>query len=311
MIHRWKNCRLATALRCMLRTVVTTCFGFRSVAATRLAAAICLLALVSGCQRAPAPAEAPATPLAVANSYLESAALDLLGETGKVLRLSKPCFCPGHYDLETNMVAAVRAAALFLRFESEAGLEKQIQAKPSDPVRFVSLPVVAGTLTTAEYLALCRGVSAALVSAGQLDAGQAEARLSELASRLRSAAGKVRQQIADAKLRDTPVLAVAGQERFCEWLGFKVAGTFRLEDGNDPVKVEALVANARAAGVRFVVTDYSEIRPLADEVAKQLGLNSTRLASVPPLLDARPSYEEMLALNAAAFLPARRSGASR
>jgi hypothetical protein len=175
----------------------------------------------------------------------------------------------------------------------------------------VSLPVVAGTLTTAEYLALCRGVSAALVSAGQLDAGQAEARLSELASRLRSAAGKVRQQIADAKLRDTPVLAVAGQERFCEWLGFKVAGTFRLEDGNDPVKVEALVANARAAGVRFVVTDYSEIRPLADEVAKQLGLNSTRLASVPPLLDARPSYEEMLALNAAAFLPARRSGASR
>jgi ABC-type Zn uptake system ZnuABC Zn-binding protein ZnuA len=252
----------------------------------------------------------PAARLVVANTYLESAVLDLLGDHTRLIRLAEACPCPGHYRLESGTVAAVRGAALFFRFESETDLANQVRVGPVDPVRVVALPVPAGTLTAEEYVALCRGVGAALVAARWLTAAEAEVRLHKLSGQLEAVTGKVRQQLAEAQLRGVPVLAAAGQERFCEWLGFKVAGTLRPADGATPATIEALVVKARAAGVRVVVTDSTAIKPLADTVAERLGWNATRLASMPPLLTQRPAYEEMLRLNASAFLPARHSGAN-
>ncbi len=264
-----------------------------------VAIAWALALFVPGCRKPADPA-----PVAVTNSLLECAARDLLGPDTPVLCLAEPGMCPGHFDVRPSQVEALRRCRVLLRLDFQKSLDGRLSSATDQGLRIVEVRIAGGLAEPDSYLAACRQTADALVAAGLLERSAADARLSEIAARVRRLADACRERL--APLQDTPVLTSSHQEAFCRWLGLRVAGTFTGADSAGVGQINDAIRLGEQAGAKLVIANLPEGRRVADALAEHLGAKVVVLGNFPAAREGGPSFDELLLRNVNALAEATR-----
>lgn len=238
-----------------------------------------------------------------ASSYLQSAAREFL-EAGRVASLAPPGMCPGHFDLKPSQAAAIRQAALLVRFDFQARLDEQLARLGNDRPGVVAVALPEGLAIPATYLRACRQVGRALADAGLLERSAVRKRLGQVEARLRRLDEQLRRTVGD--LGGTPVLASVHQAAFCRHLGLKVAATFPPSDTIRISQVERCLSIGRAAKVRCVVANLQEGTAAAKGLADRLGTPMVVFSNLPAMTADQRDFDAMVRANVAALIKALR-----
>lgn len=264
-----------------------------------------LLALVPlGCRPSTPAANGPK--LAVANTYLESAVRDLLGDGVTIVRLAEPGMCPGHFDLRPSQVTDLQSCRMLLRFEFQMSLDEKINSDGTNRPAVVVVSVPGGLCRPESYEAACRQMANAFVTDGWLSRSKADGCLQQISKRLQQRSIWAKKQVAQAGLTNAPVLASAHQKDFCGWLGLKVVAEFRPADAAQVSELDQAIVAGQSASVKLIIANLPEGRRTADALAERLGACVVVFGNFPELNNARVSFDELLQGNVAALLRAHR-----
>ena len=254
----------------------------------------------AGCQRSDAPPGA--VKIATTTSYLEAAARDLLGEDLTVVRLAEPGTCPGHFDMRPSQVTELRQCRALLRFDFQKSLDSKLGGADTNQPRAAEIAIRSGMCRPDNYLAACRQTADHLVALGLLTRTNADARLQALASRLQALTRDATNRVAQAGLDGRPVIASGHQRDFCEWLGMKVAASFRAADTASISEIEEAIRAGKLAQIKLVIANLPEGRRTADALGERLQAKVVVFENFPALRHGCVSFDEMLSANVAALL---------
>ena len=261
---------------------------------------LCLALL--GCQRTDAPAGA--VKVATTTSYLEAAARDLLGENLSVLRLAEPGTCPGHFDMRPSQVTELRQCRALLRFDFQKALDAKLGGADTNQPYIGEISIRRGMGLPDSYLAACRQTADHFAALGLLTRTNADARLHAVASRLEALTRDATNRVAQAGLAGRPVIASGHQRDFCEWLGLKVAASFRAADTASISEIEEAIRAGKLAQIKLVIANLPEGRRTADALGERLQAKVVVFENFPALRNGQVSFDEMLSANLAALLNA-------
>jgi len=261
-----------------------------------------LCVLLAACSPPAPPAAGPK--LATTTSYLEAAARDLLGDEFSVLRLAEPGTCPGHFDMRLSQVTELRQCRALLRFDFQKSLDAKLTGANTNQARVVEISLRRGMGLPESYLAACRQTAEHFVALGLLTRTSADARLQDIGSRLDALARKATNRVAQAGLSGSPVIASGHQRDFCEWLGLKVAASFRAADTASISEIEEAIRAGKLAQIKLVIANLPEGRRTADALAERLGARVVVFENFPALVQGRVSFDQMLTANVRALTPA-------
>jgi len=250
---------------------------------------------LAGCRRSDS---AAGMRVATSTSYLEAAARDLLGDDVQVMRLAEPGSCPGHFDIRPSQAAELRRCRLLLRFDFQSSLDSFVSGSDgTNRVQVVEVVMGEGLCKPETYLAGCEQIAKALVANGWLAQTNADARVRAVAVRLEKLGETATNRMARAGLRGRSVIASAHQKAFCEWLGLKVAASFRAADSSSVAEIDGAISQGKLAGVKLVVANLPEGRRLADALGERLQAKVAAFGNFPALKNGRVSFDDMVADN--------------
>ena len=259
---------------------------------------------LAGCRRSDAPAGGPQ--IATATSYLECAALDVLGEDRGVLRLAEPGTCPGHFDVRPSQAVALRRCQALLRFDFQDSLDAVLDGSGTNHPFVVVVAIHDGLCRPASYLSACRQVADAFVARGLLEKTNADTRLQSIAARLDSLTRQSTNRLAQAGLAGRPVIASVHQSDFCDWLGLKVAASFRAADTSSVAEIDRAISAGKLAEVKLIIANLPEGRRTADALAERLKARVAVFGNFPALEHGRVFFDDLLAGNLEALVAAAR-----
>jgi len=231
----------------------------------------------TGCQRVSS--DQPAPRVAASSTYLAAAARDFLGTDEPVLELAEPGTCPGHFDLRPSQITKLRACRVLLRFDFQSAWDAKLADLAAGGLRIVPIAASGGLCVPDTYLGVCRQVAHAFVEAGLLSHAGAEARLNDIADRLRRLTTWTRDQVTAAELPQRSVLTSRHQADFCRFLGLDVVGVFNSPDAASVQEINQVVRAGKA--VWLVVANEPEGTDLADALADRLAARLVVFANFP------------------------------
>ena len=262
---------------------------------------LCLLCAIAsvGCEKSAAPGGAP---VAAANSLLECAAKDLLGESTPVLRLAEPGMCPGHFDIRPSQVQRLRGCRVLLRLDFQQALDVKLAGATDGGLKIVPVQIKGGLCEPSSYLSTCTQIAEALVAAGLLTKETGAERIKHIEERMKILSAQCQEET--KSLEDTPVLCSVHQEAFCRWLGLDVVATFRGADVESTRQLDAALKTAREKNVRLIVANRPEGRKCADFLAERLDAKAAMFDNFPALNDGQNSFDDMVRQNVKRLLEA-------
>jgi ABC-type Zn uptake system ZnuABC Zn-binding protein ZnuA len=262
---------------------------------------LALLVLVPlGCDKA---TETHGRKLAATNTYLECAAMDLLGSGVQILRLAEPGTCPSSIDIRPSQASELQRCQILLRFDFQKSLDARLQ-RNTNTMRIVEASVPGGMCEPASYLAVCRQLADAFVSLGWLERGAADIRIKQIDERLKGKTSWARKTIAEAKLAGRPVIASGHQKAFCEWLGLTVVAAFRPADNAGIGEIEHAINTGVYSNVKLLIANQPEGRRVADALADRLSAKVVVFANFPPVRNNQAVFDDMLTANVEALVKA-------
>ena len=257
--------------------------------------------LVAGCK----PEGAGRAPtIATTTSYLECAARDLLGEGLTVLRLAEPGTCPGHFDLRPSQATQLRQCRMLLRFDFQKSIEAKAGLGDTNQFRVAVVSLQYGMCHPESYLSACWQLAEFFIATGSLTRASADERLQAITRRIEALARETSRRAAQAGLPGRTVIASGHQRDVCEWLGLKVAATFRAADTASLSEIEAAIGAGKLAGVQLVIANAPEGHRMADALAERFQARVVVFNNFPALQDGRMSFDALLAGNVDALLRA-------
>ncbi len=216
--------------------------------------------------------------IAVSNSYIESAIIDIIGREEKVLRLAEPGMCPGHFDIQPSQANKINKCKVLFRFDFQKLFEEQLSKGATNPV-VVSVKVNGGLCCPQTYLDITRQVAKALTDLELNDFS--DKRLGEIEARLYQLEKQCKEEIVKAGLKDAPVLSSVHQKEFCAWLGLDVVGAFTAADITGFNEIEKAIAVGKFKNVKFIIANKPEGRRLADALAERLNAKVVVFGNFP------------------------------
>jgi zinc transport system substrate-binding protein len=258
-----------------------------------LAAAGCLL--WAGCDRNPDDRTGAA--VAVSNSYLASAVRELAGADLSLTSLAPPGTCPGHFDIRPSQVEQLRRCRVLLRFDFQASADARLLEATGNGLAIHAMQVPSALCEPSSYLAACRQAGEVLVQAELASAQDVQRNLTRVEQNLAGVSAELREQMAQARLEDRPVLSSRHQEGFCRWLGLRVVATFSGGDSASLGQLDSAIEAGRKASVRLVVGNQPEGRGAADLLAERLGANVVMFDNFPATPQDKGTYEAMVREN--------------
>ncbi len=265
------------------------------------------VALPAGCDRHHGRSAPPsaASLVAATNSYLEAAAAEILQPGASVFRLAEPGTCPGHFDIRPSQIEALRRCRVLLRFEFQASIDQRLGKLRDEGLHTAVIRVPGGLCEPDSYLAACRQVADALVSAGLVERTVAEDRLRTAESRVHALAARCREHIAARGWHGRPVICSLHQEAFCRWLGLEVAGTYSGADTASIGQVEQAIQAGERLAAAAVIANRPEGRKVADALGRRLNAPVVVFGNFPDFKDGdEPPFDALLVANVEALLAA-------
>ena len=256
--------------------------------------------ILSGCHQTDAPANG--VRIATTTSYLEAAARDLMGNEVCITRLAEPGTCPGHFDIRPSQVADIRKCSVLLRFDFQKSMDEKLTENHPKALRVAEIAIRGGMGCPESYLSACKQTAEHLVALNHISRTNAESRIQAIESRLSSLAQTLANRVQTAGLAGSSVITSAHQREFCEWLGLKVAASFRAADNASIGEIEAAIKAGSLAQIKHVIANQPEGRRVADALAARLKATVTVFGNFPSSKNDPLAFDKMVMENVQALV---------
>ena len=264
-----------------------------------------LVLLGAGCENKTN--EASRTEIAVTNSYLGCAVLDLCGDDTEILCLAPPGMCPGHFDISPSQVKQLCECRMLLLFDFQKSVVQTLSRMEERGLKTAIVGKPGGLCVPETYLAICRKVSDILSSEYPERQAQYEQRLEVIENNLKQLQHEFSGKIRRAGISSVKVLTSNHQSDFANWLGLETLATFIGSDMETVTGVDHCIKKAEGQDVRFVIANKQEGTALAEALAERLGARTVVFSNFPELYGQTSGFNALLRANVNALLRANES----
>ena len=264
-----------------------------------VSSAACVL-LGAGCGNKPS--EDSAAEIAVTNSYLGCAVLDLCGDDTEVLCLAPPGMCPGHFDISPSQVKQLCDCRMLLLFDFQKSVAETLSRVKEKGLKTAIVGEPGGLCVPETYLAVCRKVSDILLSEYPERKARYQQRLEVIGNDLKQLRQELFEKMRQAGISSAKVLASNHQADFANWLGLETIATFVGSDIETVTGIDHCIRKAEGQEIRFVVANKQEGTALAKALAERLGAKAVVFSNFPELRGEASGFHALLRANVDALL---------
>jgi zinc transport system substrate-binding protein len=260
--------------------------------------------LAEGCEKRRG--EENGAEVAVTNSYLGSAVLDLCGYDTEVLCLAPPGMCPGHFDISPSQVRQLCDCRVLLLFDFQKQVAETLSRIKEKGLKTAFVEESGGLCVPETYLAVCRRVSDILSTEYPERKAQYQQRLQVIENDLKQLQQELFGQIRQAGISSAKVLASNHQADFANWLGLETIATFIGSDIETVTGIDRCIRKAEGQDIRFVVANKQEGTALARALAERLGAKSVVFSNFPELRREARGFDDLLRANVDSLIRANK-----
>ena len=242
--------------------------------------------------------------IAVTNSYLGCAVLDLCGDGTEVLCLAPPGMCPGHFDISPSQVKQLCDCRMLLLFDFQKQIAETLSRVKERGLKTALVGKTSGLCVPETYLAVCREVRDILSSEYPERNVRYQERLEVTEKELAHLREELFEKMRQAGISSAKVLASNHQADFVSWLGLETIATFVGSDIETVTGIEQCIRKAEGQEVRFVVANKQEGTALAKALAERLGAKAVVFSNFPELSGEASGFDTLLRANVDALLRA-------
>ena len=235
--------------------------------------------------------------IAVTNSYLGSAVLDLCGYDTEVLCLAPPGMCPGHFDISPSQVRQLCDCRVLLLFDFQKQLAETLSRMKEKGLKMALMEEPGGLCVPETYLAVCRRVSEILSTEYPGRKARYRQRLQVIENELKQLQQELFEQIRQAGISSAKVLASNHQADFANWLGLETIATFIGSDIETVAGIDRCIRKAEGQDIRFVIANKQEGTALAKALAERLRAKPVVFSNFPELGREAHGFENLLRAN--------------
>jgi len=258
--------------------------------------------LVAGCENKAD--EENHTEIAVTNSYLGCAVLDLCGYDTEVLCLAPPGMCPGHFDISPSQVKRLCDCRILLLFDFQKQIVQTLSRVKERGLKTALVEEPGGLCVPETYLAICRKVSEILSTEFPERKAQYDQRLQAIESDLKQLRRELLEKMQGADISEAKVLASNHQADFASWLGLETVATFVGSDIETVTGIDRCIKKAEGQGIRFVIANKQEGTALAKALAERLKARAVVFSNFPELRGQAGGFDTLLQANVEALIQA-------
>ena len=242
--------------------------------------------------------------IAVTNSYLGCAVLDLCGEETEVLCLAPPGMCPGHFDISPTQVKQLCDCKILLLFDFQKQVEETLSRVKKRGLKTAFVGEPGGLCVPDTYLAVCRRVSDILSVEYPDKKAHYQQRLDVIENDLKLLKQELSGKIQQAGIASAKVLTSHHQADFANWLGLETVETFIGSDVETTTGINRCIKKAEGQNIRFVIANQQEGTALAKALAERLGARAIVFGNFPELRGQTNGYHVLLRANVDALIRA-------
>lgn len=242
--------------------------------------------------------------IAVTNSYLGCAVLDLCGDDTEVLCLAPPGMCPGHFDISPIQVKQLCDCKILLLFDFQKQVVQTLSRVKEQGLKTALVGEPGGLCAPETYLAICQKVSEILSTELPERKAQYEQRLQSIESDMKQLRRELLEKIKGAGLSEAKVLASNHQADFANWLGLETVATFVGSDIETVTGVDRCIKKAEGQEIRFVIANKQEGTALAKALAERLNARAVVFSNFPGLRGQAGGFDTLLHANVEALIQA-------
>lgn len=251
--------------------------------------------LTAGCEKRTD--EENGAEIAVTNSYLSSAVLDLCGYDTEVLCLAPPGMCPGHFDISPSQVRQLCDCRVLLLFDFQKQVAETLSRMKEKGLKTAFVEESGGLCVPETYLAVCRRVSEILSTEYPERKAQYQQRLRVIENDLKQLQQELFEQIRQAGISSAKVLASDHQADFANWLGLETIATFIGSDIETVTGIDLCIRKAEGQDIRFVIANKQEGTALAKALAERLRAKPVVFSNFPELEKQARGFDNLLRAN--------------
>jgi len=252
--------------------------------------------------------EATCAEIAVTNSYLGCAVLDLCGDDMQVLCLAPPGMCPGHFDISPLQVRQLCDSRLLLLFDFQKAVAGTLSRVKERGMKTAVVEKPGGFCLPETYLTICRDVSEVLSTEYPERQTQFRQRLLAIENDLKQLRQELLDKMQRAGISSAKVLASNHQADFANWLGLETIATFIGSDVETVAGIDRCLKKAEGRDVRFVIANKQEGTALAEALAERLRAGAVVFSNFPEMRGQSSGFDTLLRTNVEALLQASEVG---
>ncbi len=240
--------------------------------------------------------------IAVTNSYLGCAVLELCSDDTEVLCLAPPGMCPGHFDISPLQVKQLCDCRMLLLFDFQKQVAGTLSRVKKRGLKTALVEETGGLCVPETYLAVCREVSDILSSEYPERKARYQQRLEDIGNDLKHLRQELFEKMRQAGISSAKVLASNHQADFVKWLGLETIATFVGSDIETVTGIDRCIRKAEGQDVRFVIANKQEGTAMAKALAERLGARAVVFSNFPELRGEASGFDTLLRANVDALL---------
>lgn len=230
--------------------------------------------------------------IAVTNTYIQSAVEYLFGNDKRILNLTSPGMCPGHFDVSPGQLKKLCKCKMLLYFDWQKAIENSMARVKQNGVKFYAVSALPGMCLPDSYLQTCKDVSAALSETYPAEKDDLIEKIKTIEQMLGNLEKQIDEKITCANLKGEKVICSRHQELFAKSLGLDVIATFAGADTESINNIQLSLDKAQGQTIRFVIANKQEGTALAKALADRLNAKVVVFSNFP-----ETTFEELINTN--------------
>jgi len=257
---------------------------------------VIVVAFIIRAQHAP-----PSADIMAGSSLIANIIQDVADDKLETRTLIPPGVCPGHYDVKTSDIEALaNSKALFIHnfqqdYENVTGA---IEAAENPDLVIVVLNVTGNWMVPSVQAEGVNKIAQAMGGIDQENAAYYQGNATERAQAILAYGEQVKDRLQDAAVDGVKVICAEMQQGFVGWAGFDIVATFGRPEDLSVAQMEALVAEAKEAGVALVIDNLqSGSTTLGASLGQDIEAIPVTISNFPGGLENTETWEKAIDKN--------------
>ena len=229
-------------------------------------------------------------------NVLGSIVKELMGENVSITVLVNPSLCPADYDIKPGDIYALSRAKILFYHDipgEKPWLSRLIEAAGNSDLKQVKVP---GVYNTPEGAKNCIKIIGGNLS--EILSVDLEGKIEEMLAEIDAVGNEIRSRAQSLGVSKINVICMKWQEKFVEWVGFKVVATYDPPKKPSVSDINNLINTARNNNVALIIDNFQISTEFGAGIASETGAVHVVLTNFPGAIPETGNLAKMFRYNA-------------